>query len=212
MARASQTVFNPMLDSTLRRRIDPLLERMAQGLARAGARANHVTWAGLAVGVAATAAIAFQWYWLGLALVLASRLCDGLDGPLARITGKSDYGGFLDIVLDFAFYGLIPVGFVLADPQANAVAGAVLVLSFYVNGASFLAYAIMAERHGLEGDSHGEKSIFFTTGLAEATETLAVFVLMCVLPAWFPALAFIFAAICLYTALSRIVMASRTLR
>lgn len=201
-----------MLDSTLRPKLDPVLERLAAAIARAGVTANQVTWAGLAIGVAAAGAIAVQWYWLGLLLVLASRLCDGLDGPVARITGKSDYGGFLDIVLDFAFYGLIPIGFVLADPQANAVAGAVLVLSFYVNGASFLAYAIMAERHGLEGESHGEKSIFFTTGLAEATETLAVFVLMCLVPGWFAVIAWIFAAICFYTALSRIVMASGTLR
>ena len=168
--------------------------------------------AGLAIGVGAAGAIWAHWYWLGLVLVLVSRLCDGLDGPVARVTGKSDFGGYLDIVLDFAFYGVIPVGFVLADPGANAVAGAVLVLSFYVNGASFLAYAIMAERHGLTGESHGEKSIFFTTGLAEATETIAVFVLMCLLPGWFPVIAWMFAAICFYTALSRIVLASRTLR
>ena len=92
------------------------------------------------------------------------------------------------------------------------MAGAVLVFSFYVNGASFLAYAIMAERHGLSSESHGEKSIFFTTGLAEATETIAVFVLMCLVPHWFAAIAWVFAAICLYTAVSRIALASRTLR
>ena len=200
-----------MLDNTLRPKIDPLLERLARQIARGGITANQVTWAGLAIGVAAAGSIAAQWYWLGLALILFSRLCDGLDGPVARVTGKTDYGGYLDIVLDFAFYGLIPVGFVLADPAANAVAGAVLVLSFYVNGASFLAYAIMAERQGLESESHGDKSIFFTTGLAEATETLAVFVSMCLFPAWFPVLAWVFAVICFYTALSRIVLASRTL-
>lgn len=201
-----------MLDSTLRPRIDPYLRMLAERLARTGVTANQVTWAGLAIGIAAAGAIAAHWYWLGLVLVLLSRLCDGLDGPVARVTGKSDYGGYLDIVLDFAFYGIIPVGFVLADPGANAVAGAVLVLSFYVNGGSFLAYAIMAERHGLTSESHGEKSIFFTTGLAEATETIAVFVLMCLLPGWFPAIAYVFAAICFYTALSRIVLASKTLR
>ncbi len=86
-------------------------------------------------------------------------------------------------MLDFAFYGAIPFGFVLADPAANAIAGAALILSFYVNGASFLAYAIMAEKRGLETDARGEKSIFFTTGLAEATETIAVFVLACLFPA-----------------------------
>lgn len=201
-----------MLDNTLRPKIDPLLERLARQIARGGIAANQLTWTGLAIGIAAAGAIAVQWYWLGLVLALLSRLCDGLDGPVARLTGKTDYGGYLDIVLDFAFYGVIPVGFVLADPAANAVAGAVLVLSFYVNGASFLAYAIMAERQDLESESHGDKSIFFTTGLAEATETIGMFVLMCLLPGWFPALAWLFAAICFYTAVSRIVLASKTLR
>lgn len=201
-----------MLDNTLRPKIDPLLERLARQMARGGITANQLTWTGLAIGIAAAGAIAVQWYWLGLVLALLSRLCDGLDGPVARLTGKTDYGGYLDIVLDFAFYGVIPVGFVLADPAANAVAGAVLVLSFYVNGASFLAYAIMAERQDLESESHGDKSIFFTTGLAEATETIGMFVLMCLLPGWFPALAWLFAAICFYTAVSRIVLASKTLR
>ena len=115
-------------------------------------------------------------------------------------------------MLDFAFYGLVPLGFVLADPSANSVAGAVLILSFYVNGASFLAYAVMAEKRGLSTDARGEKSLFFTTGLAEATETIAFFVAFCVFPEWFAVLAFVFAALCFYTAVSRIVIAARTFR
>lgn len=197
-----------MLDGAVRRKIDPWIDTLAGGIARAGIGANAVTWAGFALGVAAAALIAAQFYLAGLVVLLVSRLCDGLDGAVARIRGKTDFGGFLDIVLDFAIYGAIPLGFVLADPAANAVAGAALILSFYINGASFLAFAIMAERHGLETTRRGEKSIFFTTGLAEATETIAVFAIACLVPAWFPALAWIFAAICIYTALSRIVQAS----
>ena len=132
-------------------------------------------------------------------------------GPsaVARATKKTDLGGYLDIVLDFAFYGMIPLGFVLADPAANAVAGAVLILSFYVNGSSFLAYAIMAEKRGLDTGQRGAKSLYFTTGLAEATETLAVFAAFCLFPGAFAPIAFVFAAICFYTAASRIVLAIR---
>jgi phosphatidylglycerophosphate synthase len=198
-----------MLDGWARRRLDPAIGRLAAGLASAGVSANAVTLAAFATGALAAAAIAFEAYWLGLALIAVSRLGDGLDGAVARIRGKTDYGGYLDIVLDFFFYGAVPVGFALADPAANAVAAAVRVLSFYVNGASFLAFAILAERRGLEGRARGEKSIFFTTGLAEATETIAVFAVACLWPAWFPALAWGFAAVCFYTALSRIVLAGR---
>src|SRR5690606_31880906 len=191
-----------MLDGWAHRKIAPVLERLAGPLASAGASANAVTVTGFAVGLAAAVAIASGHFWTGLVLVLVSRLSDGLDGAIARIKGRTDLGGYLDIVLDFTFYGAVPLGFVFADPAANALAGAVLIFSFYVNGASFLAYAIMAEKRHMTSEARGAKSLFFTTGLAEATETLAVFVLFCLFPGWFAPLAYVFAALTLYTAVS----------
>jgi phosphatidylglycerophosphate synthase len=201
-----------MLDGWLKPGLDPLLDRAAKWLVKQRIGADAVTLTGFAVGIAAAGAIALEAYILGLVLLLASRIADGLDGAIARQTQKTDFGGYLDIVLDFAFYGAIPLGFILADPSANAIAGAVLILSFYVNGASFLAYAVMAERRGLSTEARGPKSIFFTTGLMEASETIAFFIAFCLLPGWFPALAYAFAGLCFYTALSRIVLAGRAFR
>ncbi|MEZ5810192.1 MAG: CDP-alcohol phosphatidyltransferase family protein [Rhizobiaceae bacterium] len=201
-----------MLDGWARKKIDPMLNAIAAAMAGSGVTPNAVTVASCAIGIAAAGAIAFHHYWLGLFLLLASRLGDGLDGALARIAGKTDFGGFLDIVLDFVFYGAIPMGFVLADPATNAVAGAALILSFYINGASFLAYAVMAEKRDLETAARGSKSLYFTTGLAEATETIAVFTAFCLFPGWFAPLAWLFAAICCYTALARIVQAAMTFK
>jgi phosphatidylglycerophosphate synthase len=198
-----------MLDGWARGQIDPALDRAARLLVRAGATPNAITIASCLVGLAAAASIAAGDLLVGLVLLLVSRLGDGLDGAVAKITGSTDLGGFLDIVLDFVFYGAIPLGFVLLDPAANAVAGAVLIFAFYVNGASFLAYAVMAEKRGERSDARGAKSLFFTAGLAEATETILFFVAFCLFPAWFPVLAYIFAALTLYTALSRIVLAGR---
>lgn len=197
-----------MLDGWARQYIDPPVAQFAQTLARAGATANGVTLAGFALGCGAAAAIATQYFWLGLVLILVSRIADGLDGAVARASDTtSDFGGFLDITLDFAFYGLIPLAFIVADPAANAIAGAVLLLSFYVNGASFLAYAIMAEKRKFTESPRGAKSLFYTTGLAEATETITVFCLWCVFPQWFAAIAWVFAAVVFYTAFSRIMLA-----
>ncbi|MFZ1815371.1 MAG: CDP-alcohol phosphatidyltransferase family protein [Rhizobiaceae bacterium] len=196
-----------MFDGKMRHAIEPLLNRMGAGLASVGLSANAVTLIAFGLGLSAMAAIASGQLLSGLVLVLASRLADGLDGAVARATRGTDFGGFLDIVLDFAFYGMIPLAFVLLDPAANGLAGAFLITSFYVNGASFLAYAIMAEKRGLKTKARGTKSLFFTTGLAEATETLAVFCAMCLLPTWFGLLAWIFGAICFYTALARILEA-----
>jgi phosphatidylglycerophosphate synthase len=196
-----------MLDGHFRRRLDPWLDRAGRALAACGIGANTVTIAGFLIGLAAALAIILDAYAWGFILLAASRICDGLDGAVARATGKTDFGGFLDIVLDFAFYGLIPFAFIFADPYENGVAGGLLLLSFYVNGASFLAFAVMAEKRGLSTDVRGAKSLYFTTGLAEATETIAVFLAFCLFPHWFSEIAIGFALVCFYTALSRIMLA-----
>src|SRR5690606_25551677 len=167
--RRPATNGGSVLDGVVRRLAAPALDRMGAALARRSVPADAVTFAGFAVGVAAAGAIALRRYELGLALILLNRLGDGIDGAIARRSGATDRGGFLDIVLDFAFYGAVPLGFVLADPTANAVPGAVLLFAFYANGASFLAFAVMAARRGLATEARGEKSLYFTTGLAEAT-------------------------------------------
>ena len=39
-----------------------------------------------------------------------NRIFDGLDGSYARLTNQqSDFGGYLDILVDFTIYGLIPL-------------------------------------------------------------------------------------------------------
>lgn len=198
-----------MLDRHLRPWIDPPLNRLGGRLAAAGVGADAVTLAGLAFGLAAAGAVAAGAFGLALALIGLSRLADGLDGAVARARGPSDFGGYLDITADFAFYGAVPLGFVVLDPAANGAAGAFLLLSFYVNGASFLGFAILAERRGLRTRSHGVKSLYFTAGLLEGTETIAFFAVLCLWPGAFAPLAWAFGVLCLATALSRVLLARR---
>lgn len=200
-----------MFDARLRPLIDPPLNAMGRGLARAGITANQVTLAGLAIGLGSAAAIAARHFWLALALVIASRLLDGLDGAVARARGKSDFGGYLDIVSDFAFYVAVPVGFGFADP-ANLPFALVLVACFTVTGVSFLAFAVLAAQRGLETTAHGEKSFFYNTGLAEGGETIAFFFAMCLWPQWFRPLAAVFAVLCVLTVLQRSLAARHGLK
>ncbi|MFN8828688.1 MAG: CDP-alcohol phosphatidyltransferase family protein [Labrys sp. (in: a-proteobacteria)] len=195
-----------MLDGLARRVIDPPLNAAGRRLAAAGVTADGVTTAGLVAGLGAAVAIALHAPLLGLVLIGLSRLLDGLDGAVARASAKTDRGGYLDIVFDFIFYGAVPLAFAVADP-AMAIPAAVLLFAFYVNGASFLAYAIFAAKRGLETRGRGDKSLYFTAGLAEGTETIAVFVAMCLWPAGFALLAYGFAALCLVTAAARIRLA-----
>ena len=193
-----------MFDGQLKRQIDPVLNRAAAALAARGIGANHVTVVSCIIGLGGAALIASGSLLVGLIVILLSRVGDGLDGAIARATKPTDFGGYLDIVLDFVFYGAVPLAFVLLDPGTNAIAGAVLIFSFYVNGASFLAYAIIAEKRKLTGAPRQGKGFFFTAGLAEATETYVAFALFCLFPQAFPVLALAFAALCLVTATARI--------
>ena len=202
-----------MLDGVMRRVIDPALDAAGRRLAAAGVGADGVTLAGLVVGLGGAAAIALGGpWWAALGLVLASRMLDGLDGAVARAKGKTDFGGYLDIVCDFVFYAAVPLAFVLRDPATNGVAGACLLASFYINGATFLGYAVLAEKRGMQTRSRGEKSLYFTAGLLEGTETILFFAVLCLWPAGFVPLALGFGALCGVTALARVAVAARTFR
>lgn len=201
-----------MLDRRLRPFIDPALDLMGRRIARQGISANAVTLVGLAMGILAAIAIGCEYFLLALALVLASRLADGLDGAVARARGVSDFGGYLDITCDYVFYAAVPLAFVLLDPAANGAAGVFLLASFYINGGSFLGYAVLAEKKRMRTDVHGTKSLYFTGGLLEGTETIAFFVALCLFPHWFAPMAWTFGALVLVTAAARIMLAARVFR
>ena len=180
------------------------LQALARQLVRAGVGADTVTLTGFAIGLGGAAAIALQHPRVGLALLLASRLCDGLDGAVARLTRPTDRGAFLDITLDFLFYASVPLAFALADPAANALPAAVLLAAFIGTGSSFLAFALLAERRGIQSTAYPNKGLYYLGGLTEATETLACFVLMCLWPAQFALWAYGFAALCALTLATRL--------
>lgn len=198
-----------MFDRLIRPLIDPPLTAAGRALARRGVSAGAVTLAGLVCGLLAGAAVALGAPGVALALIAASRLADGLDGAVARAQASTgtDLGGYLDILADFAFYAALPLGFVLADPAANGAAGAFLLAAFYVNAASFLGFAALAEKRRLETAANGRKAFFHATGLLEGSETIAFFVALCLLPAWFAPLAWGFGALCLLTVALRLRLA-----
>ncbi|WP_298813502.1 CDP-alcohol phosphatidyltransferase family protein [uncultured Roseibium sp.] len=201
-----------MFDARIRPLIDPPLNRMGQALAAAGISANAVTLFGFALGLVAAVAIACGATLAGFFLIGLNRLADGLDGAIARASGKTDLGGYLDITLDFFFYGAIPLAFAVLDPANNALPAAALLCSFYANGSAFLAFAIMAERKQLTTDARGSKSLYYLGGLAEGAETIALFLLMALLPAWFPVLAWGFAFVCFVSAAARVLIGVAALR
>ena len=200
-----------MLDAHLRPLIDPPLNRLGRRLAARGVTADGVTLGGLALGLLAALLIALDAPHWALVPLLASRLLDGLDGAVARATQGTDFGGFLDIWCDFAFYGAIPLAFALRMPP-DAVSAAFLLFSFYLSGTAFLGFAIVAEKRGISTDRQGIKSLYYSSGLLEGTETIAFLALVCVVPAWFAPLAWAFGALCILSAGARVLNARHMLK
>ena len=195
-----------MFDALLRPVIDPPLNRLGRWLAAIGISANMLTLTGLAAGLGAAGAIALGELGLGLCLIIANRVLDGLDGAVARATQPTALGGYFDIVADFAFYVSIPLAFGVLETD-NTLPALVLVASFVLTGISFLAFAVIAAERGEETTAHGQKSFFYSTGLAEGAETIAVFAVMCLLPAWFGVIAYIYAGLCALTVVQRSALA-----
>ena len=193
-----------MLDRFATRLIRPAVDACANVLVRAGVRANTVTLVGFAIGIFAAVLIAAGAYCAGANALFLSRICDALDGAVARQTAPTDAGGFLDITLDFLFYASIPLAFAVANPSANALAAAVLLTAFIGTGSSFLAFAVIAAKRQLHSVDYPNKSFYFLGGLTEATETLAFFGAMCLWPQHFAVLAYVFSALCAITIATRI--------
>jgi phosphatidylglycerophosphate synthase len=193
-----------MFDPPLRRLIDPPLNRVGIWLAAKGVSANGASLAGLAVGLLAVPLLAYQHFGAALAVILLNRLVDGLDGAIARHVGPTAFGGYLDIVCDMVFYAAIPLGFALADP-AFAPWAALLLATFVGTSSSFLGRAIMAAQRGETDDKvRGQKSFFYAAGLVEGSETIFAFVLFCLFPRAFPALAGLLSFLCLWTIVARL--------
>ena len=191
-----------MLDPFMRRLIDPPLNGVAAIWPRK-ISANQITIFGLVLGVACFLAIAINTMTAALILLALNRLADGLDGAVARAQTPSELGAYLDIVSDFVLWGLLPIGFIILDSD-NAIAAAVLLSSFSMSMTVFLAFAIMAEKRGLETDAQGTKSFFYVAGLAEGTETIAFFAIVIIWPGAFVPAAFVYAGIVYLSVIGRV--------
>ncbi len=151
----------------------------------------------LVIGMGAAVAASRAAWTLALALWLANRLLDGVDGVLARQTGRqSEFGGYLDIVCDFAVYGAMPIAIALAlDTRAVWLASTVLLMSWFVNAASWMYLAAVLEKRGTGAAARGElTSVTMPRGLVAGTETVVFFALFLLWPAQYVTLAWVMSA------------------
>lgn len=187
-----------MFDHFLRVRKDRLLAPIAR---RVGRRVSPsaITVLALLVGLTAAYAASTRAYGLALGLWWGNRVLDGFDGTLARVAGTgNEFGAYLDIVADFVVYAAVPIGLVIASPDPRATLAAVLLLaSFYVNAATWMALSATPDRSPPGIIAGAETVVFYSLFLALPDHIILLFRVMAVLVA--------------LTALQRIVWAARHL-
>lgn len=192
-----------MLDPYVRQWINKPLDVMGGFLAARGVSAGAMTIFGFLAGLVAMTLIGTEHYPPAAAFMCLNRLCDGLDGAIARHKSPTDFGGFLDIVCDFIVYGGIVFAFGIARPQ-NLVYALFLIFSFIGPMVSFLAYAILAAKNNVTTNARGVKSFYYLGGICEGTETAFTLILMTIAPDYFAYACVIYGGLCWMTTAGRI--------
>lgn len=201
--------MSTMSDSLLRNHKESVLRPLGEKLQ--GVSPTAITLLAFAFGIASAGVTAFGFYTLGLGFWLVNRMLDGIDGSVARLTGRqSDWGGYLDLLLDFIIYALIPIALVLASPSEWAyLTLALLLTSFYINSGSWLYLAALLEKQDKSGNY--KTSIVMPGGLIEGAETILFYALFLLFPAAFVPLAAIMSVLVLVTVGQRLLWAKRHL-
>ncbi len=174
---------------------------------------NALSVAAFAIGLACAASAYAGLAPLSLGLWLLNRVADGLDGLVARRSGRtSDRGAYLDIVLDFVVYAALPLSLALGD-ASRAPSAATLLAAFYVNGATWMYLSSLLEKRGHGAAASGEPtSVAMPAGIVEGTETIVFFSLILALPAYAAPLMYVFALLTVLGAALRFAQGLKALK
>jgi phosphatidylglycerophosphate synthase len=202
-----------MMDHALRKVKDDLYLPIAREVGKSFSPLTITLAAGV-VGVGAAVASWQGQYTLGLALWLLNRILDGLDGAVARATGRqSDFGGFLDTLIDFTLYTIVPIGLALRDPQPPILLALIYFLgACYINAGAFLYLSAILERRNLGAKQCGElTTIHMPRGIIEGAEAILFFCAFFLFPNSLVFLFALLATLVLATAARHLVWAARNL-
>ena len=178
----------------------------AKVLSKTGVTPNTLTVMGFLVSVAAGVLIAKEYFLAGGLVVLFAGAFDLLDGPVARVTGKtSKFGGFLDSTLDRL-------------SEAAVLAGILAYYTFFEKGTwePLLAYAcfvgsVMVSYLRARAESLGVKC---EVGIFTRTERVIVMSIGLIVGQWchlaIPIMLGIITALAFVTVIQRVIHVQRT--
>jgi len=198
-----------MFDRSIQRLIQKPLSFLGKFLLKI-LQPNQITFIGFFFGIVMCLLIFIHSYFLAILFLFLNRLCDGLDGVMARQTSPSPLGAYLDIILDFIIYAAFVLVFSLEN-EINLLTGVFLLFTYICTGTTFLTQAIIQPQldYSQQQDSIEDeipKSFIYASGLIEGTETIFFMFLCLIVPKAFPILGFLFSVLCLITAIARVII------
>jgi len=193
-----------MRDALLREQKDRVLEPLARSFFRS-VSPNLISFVALLPGLLSAAAIVQGEMGWGIGFWLLNRALDGLDGVVARTHDKqSDFGGYLDLLLDYLVYLAIPIAFVIATPTpAHAWTVVALLAAYQINSLSWTLLSSLLEKRQTAAVNR-LTSIEMPAGLIEGAETVIFYTLFFLLPVYIPWLFGVMAALLVVTAIQRV--------
>ncbi len=185
-----------MIDTRLRKPVQPAFDLLGKGLSRMNLTPNNITVLALIIGIGSAIAIGLNHPILSITLLWLSGLLDVLDGTVARLTGESsNIGAYLDLIFDRMVEGAMIIGFFAWMPEL------VWGLLIFQVGAMFNFTTFMLAGTLFKND--GKKSMHYDIGIVERTETFILFTLMILFPNFALILIMIFNAIMILTGILR---------
>lgn len=195
-----------MIDGPFREQLPQHVKPILRFLKWSKISPNTVTLFGLLFALAAAFSIAQEAFLPALVLWWLGRICDGLDGLLARELGQtSTWGAFLDINFDMLAYSSIVLAFCQVWPDLYFLWLAVLLLYVLcISGALSLGFL------GPE-DPQQNRKLQLAAGLAEGGETGIYYSLVLLKPDWVLELTQFWTVVLCITVLGRLALARKQL-
>ena len=163
-----------------------------------------VTWMAGLVGILfIPCLLTHHTFWATACLLLTGYL-DTLDGSLARYQNNStSLGSVLDILMDRVVEFSVIFAFYLVDSIQHGMAAFLMLGSVLFCVTSFLVVAIVTP-------NESKKGFHYSAGLMERAEAFIFFIVMTLVPHDFNALAFLFTALVVLTAVIRLIQFAKT--
>jgi hypothetical protein len=187
-----------MFDRQMLALTKPLVDAAARFISVRGITADQVSLTGFAAGVLAALLISAGEITWAIVPLLFNRLCDGVDGAVARTGTPTERGAFLDITLDFFFYAGVPLAFALLQSAAatrcplRSPAGGLHRHRRHLSSPTPSWRRSAARR----ARSIRPRPSTIWAGLPKASRPVLCFVAMCLWPDHFPQIAYAYAALC----------------